>query len=126
MKQGVKTHGIQYYTTHKELILSDYLQKVISTTIAIVHHFFDWEIEKTPEAHPEKLEFNINKPEKDLKKIDFNINANGNEIDAMNDKEAVHPSGDLTDGEYSNIKDHETQHKQTNSTLSSRLVSEST
>ena len=32
----------------------------------------------------------------------------------MNNKEAVHPSDDLTDDDYSNIKDHKTQHEQTN------------
>ena len=74
----------------------------------------DWEIEKTPEAHPKTLEFNINKPETDLKKIDFNINFNDNEIDNMNNREAVHPSDDITDDNYSNIDYHETQHKQTN------------
>ena len=31
----------------------------------------------------------------------------------MNNKEAVHPSNDLTDDDYSNIEDHETQHEQT-------------
>mmetsp|Transcript_38260 Transcript_38260/g.43175 ORF Transcript_38260/g.43175 Transcript_38260/m.43175 type:complete len:111 (-) Transcript_38260:36-368(-) len=32
----------------------------------------------------------------------------------MNDKEAVHPSGDLTNDDYSNIEDRETQHKPAN------------
>ena len=32
----------------------------------------------------------------------------------MNNTEAVHPSGDLTNDDYSNIEDHETQHKWTN------------
>ena len=32
----------------------------------------------------------------------------------MNNKEAVHPSGDLTDDDYNNIEDHETQHERTN------------
>ena len=32
----------------------------------------------------------------------------------MNDKEVVHPSDDLTDDDYNNIEDHETQHKWTN------------
>ena len=44
------------------------------------------EIEKTPETHLKKLEFNINKSETDLKKIDFNINVSDNEIDNMNNK----------------------------------------
>ena len=66
----------------------------------------DWKIEKTPEAHPEKLEFNINKPGIDLKKIDFNINVKDDRIDDMNNEETVHPSDDLTDNDYSNIEDH--------------------
>ena len=32
----------------------------------------------------------------------------------MNDNETVHPSGDLTDDDYSIIENHETQHKRTN------------
>ena len=74
----------------------------------------NWEIEKTPDTHPKRLEFTINKPEIGLKKIDFNININDNEIDDMNGKEVVHPSNDLIDDDYSNIEDHATQQKQTN------------
>ena len=74
----------------------------------------NWEIEKTPEIHPKKLEFIIEKPETGLKKIYFNTNVNDNEINDMNDKEVVHSSNDLTDDDYNNIEDHETQHKQTN------------
>ena len=76
--------------------------------------FVDWEIENTPKANQKKLEFNIDRPETDLKKIDFNINVNNDEIDDMNDEKAVHPSGDLTDDDYSNIEDHETQHERIN------------
>ena len=32
----------------------------------------------------------------------------------MNEEEKVHPSDDLIDHDYSNIKDYETQHKRTN------------
>ena len=59
-------------------------------------------------------EFNINKPETDLKKTDFNINVNDYAINDINNKEAVHPSGDLTDDNGSNIEDHETQHVKIN------------
>ena len=68
----------------------------------------DWKIEKTTEAHPKKLEFNMDKPETGLKKIDFNINVTDDEIDDMNNKEVVHPSDDLTDDVCSNIEDHKT------------------
>ena len=74
----------------------------------------DWEIEKTPEAHPKKLEFNIDKPETGLKKIDFNIIVNNNEIDDMNNEAIVHPNDDLANDNYSNIEDPEIQQKQTN------------
>ena len=73
--------------------------------------YADWEIEKTPEANPKKLEFNIDKPERDLRKIDFNINTNDYEIDDINNKEAVHPSDDLTDDECINIEDYEIHKK---------------
>ena len=29
----------------------------------------------------------------------------------MNNKEVVHPNDDITDDDYSNIEDHETQHE---------------
>ena len=32
----------------------------------------------------------------------------------MNNKQVVHPSDDLTDDNYDNIEDHETQHERTN------------
>ena len=80
--------------------------------------FVDWEIEKTTEANPMKIKFNIDKPKTDMKKIDFNINinvnGNGNEINHMNNKEAIHPSGELTDDDFSNIVDHKTQHERIN------------
>ena len=108
IKQRVKTDSIQYYNTHQESILLD-----LVTESDIYDNYsyvlcVDWKIEKTPEAHPKKLEFNIDKPETDLKKIDFNINVSDNEIDDMNDKEVVHPSGDLTNDDYSNIENNET------------------
>ena len=49
-----------------------------------------------------------------MKKIDFKINVNDNEIDDIDNVEAVHQSDDLTDDECSNIEDHETQHERTN------------
>ena len=114
MKQGVKQNGIQYYNIHQALILSDLVTESDIYDNLSYPSFVDWEIEKTPEANPKKLEFNINKSETDLKKIDFNINVNEDEIDDMNNKEVVHPSGDLIDDNYSNIEDHETQHKRIN------------
>ena len=80
----------------------------------------NWEIEKTSETHPKKLEFKINKTETDLKKIDFNIIANDNEIDGMNKKKVVHPSNDLTNYYYSNIEDHKIHQKKK---LSKKIVS---
>ena len=105
----MKTEGVQYYNTHQELILLN-----IVTEIDIYHNYsytscVNWEIEKTPETHPKKLKFNIEKSETSLKKIDFNINVNNNEIDDMNNNKIVHPSDDLADDVYSNIEDHEIQ-----------------
>ena len=72
------------------------------------------EIEKTPEPHPKKLEFNIDKSEAGLKKIDFNIAVNDDEIDEQNDNKVVHPSDDITADDYSNIEDRGIQQEQTN------------
>ena len=79
---------------------------MISTTITVYNSCVNWEIEKTPETHPKKLEFDIDKPEIGLKKIDFNIIVNNNEIDDMNSYKVVHPSDDLPDDVYSNINPH--------------------
>ena len=101
-------------TTHIKLILSN-----IVTESDIYNNYsyrlcVNWEIEKKHETHPKKLEFNIDKPETGLKKIDFNTNVSNNEIDDMNNIEAVHPSGDLTNDDYSNIEDYDTQHERAN------------
>ena len=83
INQRVKTDSIQYYYTHQELIISN-----IVTESDIFNNYsypscVNWKIEKTPETHLKKLEFNIDKPETGLKKIDFNINVIDNEIDDM-------------------------------------------
>ena len=111
MKQGVKPDSMQYYNIHKESILSDLVTRSDIYDKYSYASFVDWENEKRSEAHPKKLEFNIDKLEIDLKMIDFNINVNDDEVDDMDDKEADHPCCDLTDDDYSNIEDHETQHK---------------
>ena len=69
----MKTADVQYYNIHQELILSN-----IVTESDIYNNYsytscVNWEIEKTPETHPKKLEFNIDKPDTGLKKIDFNL-----------------------------------------------------
>ena len=66
----------------------------------------NWKIEKTPETHSKKLEFNISKPETSLKKIDFNIINNFNEIDDKNNDIRDHSSNDLIDDMYNNIDHH--------------------
>ena len=111
INQEVKTDNIQYYNIYQELIL---LNLVAESGIYNNYSYascVDLESEKTPDSQPKKLEFNIDKSEIDLKKIDFNINISDNEIDDINDKETVHSSDDLTDDDYSNIEDHENQHK---------------
>ena len=97
MEQEVKPYGIQCYNIHQESILVDVFTESDIYNNYSYASFADWEIEKTPEANPKKLEFSINKPETDLKKIDFNINVSDDEINDMNNKEAVHPNSDLTD-----------------------------
>ena len=111
MNQRVDTAGIQFYNTDQESILLDIvIENDIFNNYSYIS-FVDWKIEKTIEAHPKELEFNINKPETGLKKTHFNININENVINDMNDKETVHSSNDLTDDECSNIEEYETQHK---------------
>ena len=109
MKQEVKSGGIQCYNIHHELILFDlFTGNDIYNNDSYVS-YADWEIEKTPEANLEKIELDINKPETNLIKIDFNINVNDNEMDNMNNVEAVHSSGDLIDNNNNNIEDYGTQ-----------------
>ena len=42
----------------------------------------------------------------------------------MNNKKAVHPSGDLTNDDYSNIEDHETQHERVNQNNNAYTIAE--
>ena len=66
MNQGVKINGIQYCNTDQELFI---LNLITESDIYNDYRYtpcVDWEIEKKPEAHPKKLEFNINKFEIDL------------------------------------------------------------
>ena len=114
INQRVNTDGVQCYITHQESILLDLVTESDIYNNYSYASCVNWEIEKTPETYPKKLEFNINKPETDLKKKDFNMNVNNHKIDDMNDKEVVHPSDDLPDDDYSNIENNETQHEQTN------------
>ena len=95
--QGVKTAYDQYQDTHQESILSNTVtESDVSDNYSHISRI-NWDIEKTPETHLKKIEFNIDKPETGLKKIDFNIIANNDEIDDMNDDEMIHPSDDLAD-----------------------------
>ena len=100
--------------THQESILLD---TVTENDIYDSYSYtsrINWEIEKTPETHSKKLEFNIDKPLTGLKKIYFNIITINDEINDMNDDEMVHPNDYLADNMYNNI-DHQTkQQKQTN------------
>ena len=106
MNQGVNTAGIQFYNTYQESILLNTVTKNNIYNNCSYTTCINWEIEKTPEIHSKKLEFNIDKPETSLKKIDFNIINNNDEIDDMNGNKMVHPSNDLTDDVYNNIDHH--------------------
>ena len=113
INQGVKTANNQYYSTHQKSIL---LYTVTESDIYNNYRYtscVNWEIEKTPETHPKKLEFNIDKPETGLKKIDFNIINNNDEIDDMNNNKMVYPSDTLTNDMYNNIDYQNVQQEQT-------------
>ena len=112
--QGVKTADNNCHNTHQESILSNTVTENDIYNNYSYTSRINWEIEKTPERHSKKIEFNIDRPETGLKKIDLNIITNNDEIDDMNNDEIVHPSDDLADDMYNNI-DHQTaQQKQTN------------
>ena len=68
-KQKVKPDSIQCYNIHLESILSDLFTE--SDIYYNYSHtsFADWDIEKTPETNPKKLQFNIDKSKIDLKQI---------------------------------------------------------
>ena len=86
MKQEVKSDSIQYYNIHQDsILLNTVTEKYIYNNYSFTS-YVNWEIEKTPETHWKKLEFNIDKPEIGLKKVDLNVNLNDDEIDDMNDK----------------------------------------
>ena len=110
----MKIANVQYYSTHQKSILSNIVTESDINDNYSYTSCINCEIEKTPETHSKKLEFNINKPEIGLKKIDFNIIVNKNEIDDMNKDEIDHSSDDIVDDMGSNIKDHNILEKQTN------------
>ena len=114
INQGVKTTNVHYYNTDQESILPNIITECDIYGNYSYNSCVNWEIGKTPETHPKKLEFDINKPETGLKKIDFNIIVNNDEIDDMNDDKIVHPSDDLADDMCSNINYHNIQQEQTN------------
>ena len=95
--QGMQTADDQCRNTHQESILSNTVTENDIYDNYSCTSRINWEIEKTPETHSKKIEFNIEKPETGLKKIDFNIIINNDEIDNMNNNEIVHPSDDLAD-----------------------------
>ena len=113
INQGVKTTNNQYYNTHQTSILSS------TVTESDIYDNYSYtscvnqEIEKTPETHLKKLEFNIDKPEIGLKEIDFNIITNNDEIDDMNNNTIVCHSDNPTNDVYSNINHKNVQQEQT-------------
>ena len=89
MNQGVKIDSIQCYNTHQESIILDLVTESDVYDNYSYASCVDWEIEKTPKAHPKKLKFNIDKPETDLKKIDFSIIINNDEINDRNHQQTI-------------------------------------
>ena len=70
MNQAMKIDGIQYYNKYQESMLLNLFTEDNIYTNSSYASCVDWRIEKTPEAHPKKFKFNVNKPETNLKKID--------------------------------------------------------
>ena len=68
-KQGVNTDYVQCYNTNQESILLDMVTESDIYNNYSYASCVNWEIEKTPEAYPKKLEFNINRPETGMKEI---------------------------------------------------------
>ena len=112
MNQGIYTRGGQCYSPHQESILLTLVTESYIYGNYSYNFCVNWEIEKTTETHPKKLEFNINKPETGLKKIYFNIIVNNDAIDDINDHKIVHPNDSLADDVYNNIDYHNVQQKQ--------------
>ena len=117
INQWGKTTDDQYYITHKKSILSNTVLNTVTENDIYNNYSYTscvaWEIEKTPETHLKKLEFNIDKPEIGLKKIDVNIITNNDEIDNMNNNKLFYSSDNLTNDMYSNTNHQNIQQEQT-------------
>ena len=114
INQGVKTTNIQYYNTDQESMLSNIVSESGIYNNYSYTSCVNWEVEKTPEPHQKKLEFNIDKHEIGLKKIDSNIIVINNEINDINDNKIAYQSDDIADDVYYNIDYHNVQQEQTN------------
>ena len=114
INQGVEITDDQCHNIQQECILSNTVTENDIYDNCSYTSCINWEIEKTPETHSKKLEFNIDKPETSLKKIDFNIINNFDEIDDKNVNIMVHASNDLTNDMYNNIDHHNVDQKETN------------
>ena len=68
MNQGVSARGVQCYSSHQESILSNIFTESYIYDNYSYASCVNWEIEKTPETHPKKLEFNMDKSETSGKK----------------------------------------------------------
>ena len=117
----MKTANDQCHNTHQELILSNIVTESDIydnySYVSCVH----WEIEKTPETHPEKLEFNIDKPETGLKKIDFKIIINNNEIDDIINNKMDYHSNNPTNDVYNKINHKSVKQEHTTYSILYRL-----
>ena len=102
----MKAINVHYYNTNQESIISNIVTESDIYNNYSYNSCVNWKIEKTPEIHPKKLEFYIDKPETGLENIDINIIVNNNEIDDMNNDKIVHPTDDVSDDICSNINHH--------------------
>ena len=112
VKQEVTPDRIQFYQMFREAILSDLFTNSDLYDDNSYASYADWKIERKLETDLKKIEFNIDKPDIDLMKIEFNINVNDDEIDDMNNEEAVYLNDGLDDDNYTGIKDSVVQHEQ--------------
>ena len=91
VKQEVIPGGIQFRNIHHELILLDLFTNNDIYDNDSYASDADWKVGKKPETH--------------LEKIVFNIDVDNNEIDDLNDENAIHLKDGLADDNNTDIED---------------------
>ena len=91
VKQEVTPDGIQFRNIHHESILPDLFASNDIYDYDSYVSDADWKVGKKPETH--------------LEKIVFNIDVDNNEIDDLNDENAIHLKDGLADDNNTDIED---------------------